>query len=485
MVASMMLLLMGIAALVADWGMGTSVRRAAQNASDASSLGSAIEFTINAGANPMQAAVDEVYDLVNRNMADAPTAADWTACVDPTPLARRTLSDGALLGVVGGSDCISWSANFDEVRVRIPTRGVDTFFGSVFGINQIDVAAEAHAAVVGNSGGGGFAFPTGVFSDAGGTEFCMKTGTGAQSHNSCGDPTTGDFGNFRPYWYAEIAPGGPNSECTSGEQPTPMSRVMAVGMDHELGHWIAGSDRRNGAGCPAAAGPPKPNMLDSAAGYTKTDISNGLVKGGVYDGAFAGRLDGGYDTGWGTTTVFGFTIDNRPLWTMIDPSVGTPECIAARAHPAAPADAAAYDAAWADMLACLSNHTGLLFTSAIESSARLSAVPKFIETTPLPNNSCCYHVDYIVPMWIQDLYVVLSPQLTCNGTLDNDPVEGTCVSRPGLNGTISIVAPGQRVLDSASGVVLECDHLPDDLCNSLSGGPGGGTNSFTGVELTR
>lgn len=467
-----MVLLLGFAALVVDWGLGTTERRAAQNAADAAALGGAVEFTTTSATDAVAAAVTEVYAKIAANDIVI-SAGDWAACTDPDALARRTLTD---LGVAGGSDCISFSEAYTEIRVRIPTIDVPAVFGVFVGSNGLEVSAFAQAQVR-PSFGGAFAFPSGAFSAAGGTEICLKTGTGSTNVESCDNPSTGDFGTFNAYFYS-----GPN-ECTSGGQPGPRSRIIALGMDHQLGLHPsgAGGGLVNGASCPQFGGPAKPNMVDSSGGYSNTDITDGIVKGGTWGGAFKGRLNGGtVATGtYGSATIFGKGIDNRALWTYIDTSVASPNCVAAAGHPAQPATPALYATAWADMLTCLKTTNSVIFLPSIADSPRLSVVPKYWELAKLANNSCCYHVELLVPMWIEGIY--MKDSVNCTGNLR--VAGGVCVHEPGMVGTTTVVPQGQQKLDSLGAVIIGCTQLVEPVCTKLTGG--GGTPTFGVVELTK
>jgi hypothetical protein len=319
--------------------------------------------------------------------------------------------------VVGGSACISFDLNPDDakLRVRVPNRQTQTSFGRVLGMNQIFTSAAAEATIFETGNGG---FPTGVFSGTpAGAEMCIKTGT-AGGRDSCGGSTTGDFGNFNPYFYTEIAPSNPTSTCDSGNQPNPLARALADGIDHRLGTTssIPGS-RTNGLNCPGFAGPFNPDRVDSGGGYSNTDITNGLVAGGTFDGSFTGRLTRGPNVD-GSIEVFGHELDNRPLWTFIDPAeADTPACIAASLLP--PVDItwtlANFDAAKATMQLCLIAENDRLFSTDIADTPRLASVPEYLQATPLAANACCYDIQDLVPIFVQGIWTNHGGQWTCTG----------------------------------------------------------------------
>jgi len=60
-----------------------------------------------------------------------------------------------------------------------------------------------------------------------------------------------------------------------------------------------------------------------------------------------------------------------------------------------------------------------------------------------------------------------------------------CIHYPGIHGTLFVSAPGQRKIDSASAIALDCVHLPSDVCASVIGQTGTGEPFFGSVELSR
>ncbi len=215
------------------------------------------------------------------------------------------------------------------------------------------------------------------------------------------------------------------------------------------------------------------------------------MSGGTWDGAFAGRLARGpYRDG--TVTIFGTRIDNKPLWSFIDTSQSLPGSCTDIAtlpdHPTFPTTAgstalADWAAAKTLMSQCLQARNGVLFTTAIATSARLAGVPQFHQTSPLGNNACCYDVSGFVPIFIESLWTNNGPQWTCSGSVF--VVSGTlCRHDAGMPGAISVAAAGNRRVDSASALLLRCVHLPGDICATATTGSGPRT-FFLSVELTR
>lgn len=503
-IAGSLLLLLGMAAIAIDVGSGYNERRRDQSAADTAVLGGALWFVISDAANPLQDAVDEAKDIAQANTVNTLTQADWDSCADPDALAVP--STGL---VTDGSNCVSFSAGFTTMRVRIPDQSVDTSFARAIGVTELLTNAAAEATI--QSLGGG-SFPSGVLGGTGaGTEFCVKSGTSASQ--SCGTSSTGDFQNFKPYFYTELdASSNPSTKCTSGEQSEPISRAFADGIDHLFGTADGAGlgVRENGDWCPAAvAGPPLPDRVDSAAGYQNLDITRGLVTGGNYDGAYPGRLDRGpYQSSpvSGNPTndefeIFNTTIDNLPLWSYVRSGSGLHEdCVAVRSlsdHPmfstspeTVPSNSLGLTSvtSWEEatdlMSACLEHEGGQLFDEdALLKSPRLAAVPRYHQTAPLPSNACCYDIQEFVPIFINALWTSHSNSWTCSGEVTE--VSGQyCRHQAGMTGEIHVAAPGQQRIDSASAFLLKCEHFSDETCEDVQTATGP-KRLITDIELTK
>jgi Flp pilus assembly protein TadG len=473
LVASSLILLMGIAAFAVDYSAALNERRQDQSAADTAALGGGLELIISTSANNVQAAVDEAKRLAEENIGRAIPATDWANCVDPDAL--QFPSTTPAMGVTGGTECISFNQGFSQMRVRLPVQETATTFGRVLGVMSIGTDAAAEV-TIDNPGGG--AFPAGVFAgSSAGTEFCIKTGTGSSSHESCGSPTAGNFGTFDPYFYTDLNPGNPDTTCVSGNgQPISLARAMADGLDHQLG--IAASspgNRINGDQCPGFPGPPHPNRVSNSSGYTANDVTYGLINGNNYDGAFTGRLSRGPYVNYSGNSiqVFGVSIDNRPLWSYIDPALAShASCIAATALPDAPTDPTAYAAAKAVMQDCLANQNTQLFSEDIAVTPRLAPVPRYHQAAALTNNGDLYDIKEFVPIFIQGIWTSEANNWTCTGTIETVPGD-FCRHEPGMVGVITSSSPGQRKVDSASALLLSCAQLSEPTCRTIqaAGGP--------------
>lgn len=473
-IALCLVLLMGMAAFAVDLSAAKNERRLDQNGADYSVLAGALEYALGGSA---QQIIDDAKGYASTNVRPISNA-DWAACFDPGAL---PVLSSSIPGLLNGSPCISFQFAPDDslMRVRVPNQRTNATFGRIIGVNDLTTSAAAEARIFETSNG---AYPSGVFSGAaGGSEFCIKTTSpGAQA--SCGLSTTGDFGNFNPYFYVEL---GGNSLCTSGDQPHPLSRAIADGLDHRLGTTPATPGVRvNGDDCPGFPGPLNPNRVAQGGGYSNDDITRGLVDGGSWPGSntYIGRLRRGPYVD-GSFEIFTFDIDNKPLWEYIDMSeASTSQCQAAAAlNPATPADVIAAEDV---MQACLSAETDLLFDQSIGDTKRLATVPKYHQSGPNQSNGF-YDIQDFVPVFIQGLW---TNQVTCTGVhIGSDPgppPSSYCMHEPGMDGEINVAPSGQRKIASASALILRCAHLPVPLCASVGSG-GSGDSAFYELQLTR
>lgn len=140
LVAVSSLVLFGMAALVVDLGSARDMRRASQNASDASALAAAnvlyLDPTTKAATSTPQfaAAVAAAKSYAKLNYG----VTDWSTCTDA----------GSLAYVYPGSpSCISFDSATQPqtVRVRAPLRRVATPFASVFKLGTTGVAVGSFA----------------------------------------------------------------------------------------------------------------------------------------------------------------------------------------------------------------------------------------------------------------------------------------------------------------------------------------------------
>ena len=510
MIAGAMVLIMGLLAIAIDMGFGFDERRADQTATDAAALAGSLELVISDEADGLAAAVDRVYEIVNANLGRTlDYATYWENCVDPNPLFYTTKTD---LGSPMGSDCISLSENFNTFRVRLPEQILDTTFAPVIGSDTIRVSAAAEAERNAEFGGGGNVPFYVLDGTNAGAELCIKTGT--NTFASCGDPSSGNFGDFEPYFYGPIG-GDLTTICNKGQTPKPLARAIAMGIDHEFSRFApfpGGNERLNGGWCAAVPGPLLPNTIQPGSGYSAQDITNGLVFGEQWPGSqtFDGRLTRSdsfvtaQDTG--TAFIFGEDIDNRPLWDYINQGApGIPASCAFFANPAnvghvpttPPGDVVTtYMTRRTALITCLADaHTAnsRILTADVDGNGtadiletpRVGAAPRIWENFPPPNNNFHMHIQGLSPIFIDALYAeITNPHFTCSG-LDNVTDPSMCTHYAGLDGSMSVSSPGQRVFQSVGAIVLSCEIMPAGACPSLQDPSGSGLTFLYDLQLTR
>lgn len=494
MLAGAMIMLVGMAAVAIDLGAGFNERRQDQIGADGSALSGAV--SIIGG----QALPTVVADIKTNAVTNVGRPLDWATCQDPDSLGGLTAAQTTAFGLDAAQPCISFGQNtdgvaFGRIRVRIPDQTTDTSFGQVIGSPVLTTHAAAEVEIGGS--GPYRTFPSMVFSPANpGDEFCVRSSPGAATPSpseDCEGSATGNFGLFQPYFYTNV--GG--WFCSSGNSAQQSAYAIAVGLDHTLAPnpLLANPQILNGSDCPQSGGPLNPNQISFTSG-NDPNITDGLIEGSNGGGppfpvAFDGRLNQqDWGAAYGSAAVFSYTLDNRPLWTYIDPAVAPVGACADAAGGPATATAVVdpvFDQAKADLVACLgSGPPDNLFLTDIYDSPRLTTVPKLLQAAPCGNASCIYDITDIVPVFIQSVYTdVLA---TCNGTMVNDGVNGFCRHDPGRTGSITDFAPGQRQLKSTTGIVLTCDMLPppgagDQKCQNIGGA--GGPTTFLSSSLVK
>lgn len=145
--ALVLVVLLIMVAFAVDYGATAERRRASQNRSDAAALAAAYELGVSQArfadaatqTTVMNRAVAVAKEYVERNGGIGATDSAWDPgnCVDANALARKTPA----------TDCISFSQDLTQVRVRVPDERVDYRFAPVVGIDSGDVRSSAVAEV--------------------------------------------------------------------------------------------------------------------------------------------------------------------------------------------------------------------------------------------------------------------------------------------------------------------------------------------------
>jgi hypothetical protein len=209
----------------------------------------------------------------------------------------------------------------------------------------------------------------------------------------------------------------------------------------------------------------------------------------------------------GTASIFGHSIDNRPLWDYLDLSLVTPTTPgcgffidpANQGHvPTTPSGdvVPTYNLRRSNLLTCLTeaHANGIRILSVdrdgngefdILETPRVGAAPMIWEDFPPPNNNFHMHIQGLSPIFIDSLYAEIANQhFNCSG-LDNVTVPGVCVHRAGLDGSMTVAPPGLRVFQSVGAIVLSCEIMPEGTCPTLQDPTGTGLTFLYELQLTR
>ncbi|HET9728902.1 MAG TPA: pilus assembly protein TadG-related protein [Acidimicrobiia bacterium] len=477
----LLVVMLGTAAIVVDLGLANSNRRRMQSGADAAALGAAQDLPVVATADV------DAKNLAQTNLSDLPIAAGWgnvAQCPGPT-----------LAVVSATTNCISYDGAFMRIRVRVPRQTFNTLFGHILGFNTLGTSTVADAGIVsvGNNG----LIPFVLFAGFSGTNACLDSG-GAGS--SCQKPAgyDGFFNDLDMYQYGNATLGTDTlpfgQRCnTSGGGNARLTGNLAMGADH-----IYTDDPNNTAGTiNDDCGPPPiagPNEIGEGTGNNSA-FDRGLwasSDGSITDGK-GGRLlraptswptcgsypstSVGFDTCWPTVMVANHPgVDNRPLWTFIDPSLDGSASVPSSCWPSAyPNDpsinfntnpvAAKANVAAADLLmkACLDayNAPGAayppLFTRNsgpteqpidildIQSSPRFNYVPQVRETDPHTNCADCLHIRRFRAVFLQE---VMGNNIS---SLDSEP------------GPWNVDDSSNKTAEGAIGWVIPDNALPQGL----------------------
>jgi hypothetical protein len=248
-VASMFMVLLGMAAVALDFGAGFNERRQNQTSADVGVIAGALDFfTPGMGecGGPADGGCDEVLTYVRANLSNSYTDTEWAdiwrGCDDPNKPAgfgpikvdttdplwtgfSGTRSDGTVFSDT--VDCISRSSS--EVRVRVPDQLLETSFGRVLDMDELATHAIAQARLL-TGGGLGAVVPFGVLNGANGYDCLLQPAAGI-SEEPCVGGTSGNYGAiFSQTWGSEDT----NTDCTVNQWGPEIRIGTAVGLDHFL-----------------------------------------------------------------------------------------------------------------------------------------------------------------------------------------------------------------------------------------------------------
>ncbi|MGA7272469.1 MAG: pilus assembly protein TadG-related protein, partial [Acidimicrobiia bacterium] len=185
-VAASLLFMMGLAAIVVDGGQGFSERRQAQSGVDFASL-AALQFasscdTTCAIADAVDNGAAEAESVVAGNLPGR--SLDWLACDDTATRPAEYIYVSSI------TDCISFTANLEKARVKLPDDQVGTSFGRVLGITSMTTGAVAEAIQKVESSASVIPLTLGGSS----AEVCLYSNQAPQNVPPCDSPDNGNFG---------------------------------------------------------------------------------------------------------------------------------------------------------------------------------------------------------------------------------------------------------------------------------------------------
>lgn len=306
--AVLMAALMLFSAVVIDVGQVMMHRRQDQSAADVAVI-AAVWDRHNEAA--MRATV---VDMLNANLDSGPpfTEAELDTCApEPMPAGWSRYPN---------TNCIAHDATYTELRLRLPTRTMQTSFAKLGGIDTLSHTAFAQV----RFGFSSDVLPYALPADAGPHQ-CLKAGTSSLPDSLCDDNTQGNFGDVIFYTWGR---NGTTKDCTGSTSQYPIN--LAQGLDHELSVYTAGaalsSYDNGGVEEPDVCGnfAARPNAAEPASGNQPQLTGDGLLYDTGFPDGGPARLQRLSDIGWFQTIQLNngsITVDHTPLWEFIDPTL--------------------------------------------------------------------------------------------------------------------------------------------------------------------
>lgn len=449
LITASMLLLMGIAGIVVDGGLGFSERRQAQSGVDFAALAALQEAVSCPSPCTAQAAANNgATEAMNRVAGNLPgRVLDWGACADPSRPAK-------FVNVASTTPCVSFTKNFDESRVVLPDDTIDTTFARVIGFDTLTIGAFAEAGQESTIRVKAIPHtPTG----ASGSEGCLLSDQAPQSVEPCSGAASGFYGYLDVALYGDDEAGTP-STCTQGDTNKRIAINMAKGSDHNLVEY--------------QLSPPDPVVNDHAScpnlseDVNELRVETGSPTGALTDGLFngvSGNINGQPITAspgrftcdlanYSTlcAVVRGRTIDHTGLWSYL-----TGGC---------PAGTDTHN----EMKSCLETGSPA-FSADLLDNPRFAAVPIFHTT---PTGSGNYKIKNFIPVWLEKTYY------DCNANRCNtvhspgeifDPLSppGTPIACPATLTSAEVNCgwgePGALKLGGLTAFLLDISMLPPDV----------------------
>lgn len=361
-VAIAILVLMAFVGFAVDLGQAYAVRRQSQSSADSAVLAAAQELVMT-GSRGQAGEYAKLLSYDSIALQPSSTTAwdsEFASCTDSGALAASAPASSTGTWNSGATGCVTFSANNQRVRVRIPSQDVDTAFAQLVGVDRFDVSTFAEAEINFTEGGGGALPYAMTASSVLAAEICPNAGAGNVPSDLCSGSAAGNFGAIDWSLYGNVAMQAYNaSGPTTVTTPTACSSSSAdmnaavrfgvnvmLGIDHPLGVIPSqvgnpdvmssnASDIRNDRTICQAANPPnwlaRPNQVATETGNNMiAGTQVGLIIGGIHDGQkLRGRLDRycGIDDDWECQQIWtnrsnarnanGAPIDDTPLWEFL------------------------------------------------------------------------------------------------------------------------------------------------------------------------
>lgn len=527
--------LLSVSALAVDVSQAYAERRHDQNTVDAAAMSGLVEAVIGSGvANDVVAEIrDKVNTTLGRNIDD-----EWAGCKDDKQLHYTTIElqvGNPTISPV--TECISFSVNFDEIRVKLPRQTVPGVFGPAVGFADLLVDAAANAKVVPPGSG---APPFVALSTATQGDFvCLRTssnpeplplmdgngpgvaptpGTRKDPCDSTAYPTSSEnFGTLQPYRYKE--------NCT--QQNSDMEDAVSIGIDHTLGFFDDPKDPGPGTGyvpgvsterfdgganCTVLA----PNTFEVDTGFNAQGLRCALLSSKnseVCNGLLPRLHQGDY-----VQSVYKFAVekmDNIPPWNYLRPAEelfneDAPDaCVIVASTRSSDTfdlygdgyatggdvDFQVYqdvtDSAWDHydkydkLVECLESWDRLvdpeLFTIELGNSPRFAFIPQVYE--PDLSGVTHVHIEGFLPTYMYRLYQAT----TGGGATPCDPLDPR-TDVPFYThdaGQQFSCASNEANVDRLSSIIFACGMVPDTLCNKETDQPVSAGRDYQDFRLVK
>ena len=314
-----------------------------------------VSLETSSSAATIAAAVRNVKWFTYQDLKERPPTlqawdAAWASCTDPQRPAMYVIGAPATSPAppwnLSGSAtaCISFTRNYQRMRVVLPKLKVTTFFAGVVGVDAFKTTAAAEIEV-------GFDYPGGVLpygipeSSSAATELCLGTGNALPGYlGFCEGGQAGNYGALDPSFYGSTGlntldqPYCSNTSAHGNNSATRIAMATAIGIDHPLGtvpndatgleagesQWVNDRDVCTDAypNSPPFLARPNDIATETGASAVATGVREGLIDG--VDAALGLPAQVGRLTRSANTVIVNTAspaLDNTPLWAFLTPGL--------------------------------------------------------------------------------------------------------------------------------------------------------------------